>query len=151
MDIYGPYLDIYGHIWAIYGPYMTIDGSLDRRSWDMQNSEADLFMMVSKPSEANVEFQSHPRLGYAEFRGGTPKYDFLEVAKKMGLRIYLSGSSADCRRSRESNQRQWRPGEGQAGPNKGYLDPKLGNKNEETPFHPGITVNSLHVFWSSSW
>ena len=32
-----------------------------RRSWDMQNFEADLFMMVSRPSEAN-------------FRGRIPKY-----------------------------------------------------------------------------
>ena len=37
-----------------------------RRSWDMQNFEADLFMMVSRPSEANLG-------------GRKPKYDFSKV------------------------------------------------------------------------
>ena len=43
-----------------------------RQSWDMQNLEADLFMMVSRPSKANLG-------------GRRPKYDFSEVAKFFGV------------------------------------------------------------------
>ena len=79
----------------------------------MQNFEADLFMMVSRPSEANLG-------------GRRAKYcrGLFFVQK---INFYLSTrSDPDFRGSRELNRSPGRPGEGQGGPNRGQLDPKIG-------------------------
>ena len=78
------------------------------------------------------------KLGYAEFRRGffydgcdvtqgklggkRFKYEIGEVAKNILVEHW---SRPDSRWARESNQRLGRPGEGQGGPNKVHLDPKI--------------------------
>ena len=99
-----------------------------RRSPDMHNFEADLSMMVPRPYE--------PILG-----GKMAEYDFSEVAKKkLGRKLAETGSRPDSRGSRELNRRPGGPGEGQGGPNKGHLDPKIGKKIQKNPFHPTMVV-----------
>ena len=70
-------------------------------------------MMVPRPYESNLG-------------GKTPKYDFSEVAKNF---LVENWPRPDSRGSRELNRRLGRPGEGQGGPNKGHLDPKIVPKN----------------------
>ena len=103
-----------------------------RRSPDMQNFEADLSMMVPRPYESILG-------------GKTPKYDFSEVAKNFGRKLAETGSRPDSCGSRELNRRPGRPGEGQGGPNKGHLDPKIGQKN---PFHPTMVVKYAYCILS---
>ena len=68
----------------------------------MQNFEADLFMMVSRPSEANLD-------------GKRAKYcRAFFVAQK---NVFYPGSDLDFCGSRELNRSPGRPGEGQTGPN----------------------------------
>ena len=84
-----------------------------RRYPEMRNFEADLFMMVSRPSEANLGRRM-------------PKY---YRGKFSGRKLFLTVSRPDSRGSRELNRRPWGPGEGQGGPNKGHLASKIGQKN----------------------
>ena len=70
--------------------------------------------MVSRPYEANLGRKKSPE------------------KKQKNMRNYFSSKfcfsrlELDSRRSRELNWRLGRPGEGQGGPNKGHLDPKIG-------------------------
>ena len=98
-----------------------------RRSPDMQNFEADL-SMVPRPYESILG-------------GKTTKYHFPRSRKKFGRKLAETGSRPDSRGSRELNRRPGRPGEGKGGPNKGHLDPKIGQKNTKNPFHPTMVVN----------
>ena len=92
---------------------IKLDHELDltrRQSWDMQNFETDIFMMVSRPSDANS--------------GGTkPKYDFSKVAKKSLAEnsgfLWVQGVKMEAREARR-------------GPNKGHLDSKIDKKNENS-------------------
>ena len=98
-----------------------------RRSPDMQNFEVDLSMMVPRPYESI-------------FGGKTPKYEFSEVAKKKIVENWPRPGRDRIPGSRELNRRPGRPREGQGGPNKGHLDPKIGQKNTKNPFHPTMVV-----------
>ena len=88
------------------------------RSWDMQNLEADLFIMISRPSEAN-------------YGGGRTKYVFPGSRTFFEPKICLTSSRPDsCGSTRElnqglGNQGLGSPGEGQRVTIKGYLDPKI--------------------------
>ena len=88
----------------------------------MRNFEADLFMMVSRPFEANL-------------KGKMSKYCRGEIS---GRKLVEIGSRPDSRRSRELNWRPGEPGEDQGGPNKGHLDPKIAQKIQKNGFPPGL-------------
>ena len=105
------YDHIYGHIWPLLSPA--------KLAW-----------------RTRAPFDTPPKLGYAEFRGGS-FYDGPEAIrvkirffrgreKRIGRKLAETGSRLDSCGSRELNRRQGRPGEGQGGPNKGHLDPKIG-------------------------
>ena len=68
----------------------------------MQNFEADLFMMVSRPSEANL---------------GGRRAKYCRVFFCLAKTLYFTGSDPDFRGSRELNWSPGRPGEGQTGAN----------------------------------
>ena len=55
-----------------------------------------------------------------------------------GRKFVSAGSRPDSHRSRELNRRPGRPGEGQGGPNKGHLDPKIGKNLRTNFFQTGL-------------
>ena len=97
--------------------------------WQTQNRignfEADLSMMVSRPYDANLVCKN-------------PKLHFFKISENVFDRNFVSaGSRPDSCRSRELNRR---PGEGQGGPNKGQLDPTIGQNLQRKKLYKSRTL-----------
>ena len=85
-------------------------------------------MTVPRPYEANLG----PKIAI---------FDFQNLHFFFGRKFVSAGSRPDSRRSRELNRRPGRPGEGQIRPNKGHLDPKIG-QNLQTKKFPRLVCST---------
>ena len=91
-------------------------------------------------------------LEYAEFRDSVfyvlfmilleTQMRFFQGRMLIGRMFVWAGSDADCPRSRELNRMPGRPRQGRGGPDRGHLDPKIGQPKHKT-------IHVILVWWSS--